>query len=212
MMYQITDKNLKKLKTKIWNRFLRFKAVSKFDELTILKQAKSLYNDLETLNMDTFNEIALESYNEVFEEYKDNLGLGEKDKKLPTSKDIKKVLKNYDPVTNYVYINEVDRKRQRFVEDVIANQAQISSFRRAFNVWYKQAEQYCIEMERESTLKAYGDCGIEKVKWVAEKDGRTCEDCLELDGKIFTLDEVPSQPHINCRCEVEAVKEEDDGN
>ena len=45
--------------------------------------------------------------------------------------------------------------------------------------------------------------------WEAETDLRTCKPCIEMNGKIYLLDEPadPSPPmHPNCRCGIEPMK------
>jgi len=45
--------------------------------------------------------------------------------------------------------------------------------------------------------------GVTKVKWYsAPNDGRLCEKCAALNGKIFDIDKVPNPAdlHVNCRC------------
>lgn len=48
----------------------------------------------------------------------------------------------------------------------------------------------------------------EKVKYVWRSEGgdKTCDECSSLDGEEFdSLDDAPSKPHPNCKCEIEAV-------
>jgi len=54
----------------------------------------------------------------------------------------------------------------------------------------------------ESVKQSYRDTGIvEKVEWITASDEVVCLDCGSLDGQIFDLNSIPSQPlHPNCRC------------
>lgn len=46
----------------------------------------------------------------------------------------------------------------------------------------------------------YKQAGVEKVKYLATDDDRTCDECLELDGKVFNLEDAPMTPiHANSR-------------
>lgn len=45
-----------------------------------------------------------------------------------------------------------------------------------------------------------------KYIWISEKGKNVCNKCLQLDGKIFSEDEIPPRPHPNCRCEIQEVK------
>ena len=46
-----------------------------------------------------------------------------------------------------------------------------------------------------------------KYIWISEKGKNTCQECKNLNRKIFTGDNVPLRPHPNCKCEVEEYKE-----
>lgn len=47
---------------------------------------------------------------------------------------------------------------------------------------------------------------VKQVQWVATLDTRTCEQCMNLDGRTWDLGENPSAPvHIQCRCVVAPV-------
>lgn len=55
----------------------------------------------------------------------------------------------------------------------------------------------CYVAERQ----ALEDNGIKKVQYSAFFDGRTCDKCKKLDGKIYTLGkELPLPRHPHCRC------------
>ncbi|MBQ2644755.1 hypothetical protein IJG14_04180 [bacterium] len=41
-----------------------------------------------------------------------------------------------------------------------------------------------------------------KYIWISETGKNTCEECKNLDRKIFEGDKVPLRPHPNCKCEV----------
>jgi SPP1 gp7 family putative phage head morphogenesis protein len=53
-----------------------------------------------------------------------------------------------------------------------------------------------------------------EVEFKATEDARTCEDCLSLDGKTFTLDEIEGviPVHPGCRCTVIPITERLTGN
>lgn len=195
-MYEITDKTLKKLKSQIWSKYLRTKASLKFDELNVIKSSKSLYQDLNNLNKRAYLQIARDCYSQY------------SDKDIPSMAWVLLILGGYDVVTQYVYSHEVDRKRARFAESVIASGNQMLPFQRANNLWYRQTEQYAVTIEDKATIKAYKDNGVKKVRWVTEKDSKVCSICKERSGKIYDIDDIPPKPHINCRCYVEPKGEE----
>ena len=49
------------------------------------------------------------------------------------------------------------------------------------------------------------ETGVKKVKRNAILDGNTCNDCAELDGKIYDLKDMPQVSHPLCRCFFEIV-------
>ena len=57
----------------------------------------------------------------------------------------------------------------------------------------------------------YKAAGIEMVEWVsAADDGRTCDECLDLDGSTYPIGDAPSIPvHPNCRCTLVPYIEEE---
>lgn len=54
----------------------------------------------------------------------------------------------------------------------------------------------------QASLSRYQKAGVSQIQWIAgADDGRTCEECLSLDGQVFDISEVPDIPvHPNCRC------------
>lgn len=49
--------------------------------------------------------------------------------------------------------------------------------------------------------------------WHSERDKKTCQKCLELDGtKYDFFEEVPERPHPNCKCYVEEREKEEECN
>ena len=116
-------------------------------------------------------------------------------------------LDKYNPVTKYVFSNEIDRKESRLFEALVSSmEERYQSYATAENLLVRQIKQSAIDLEDEIELKVYGDVGVEKVQWVAEDDDKTCDDCQALDGEIFDIDDVPGK-HQNCRCYLIPVKE-----
>ena len=114
----------------------------------------------------------------------------------------------YNPVTKYVFSNEVDRKKSRLFESLVASTAErTQSYKTAENLIVRQVKQYAIELEDAISKVVYEDTGVTKVQWVAEDDYKTCDTCRELDGQIFKLNDVPPKQHQNCRCYTIPIKE-----
>ncbi len=114
---------------------------------------------------------------------------------------------DYNPVTKYVFSNELDRKKSRLFESLVAsNLVKEQSYKTAENLLKRQINQYAIDLEDAVAMKVFVDSGVEKVQWVAEQDFRTCGVCGELDGEIFDIDKAPDKQHYNCRCVLKAIK------
>ena len=115
-------------------------------------------------------------------------------------------LTSYNPVTKYVYEQEVERKRARFFESIAADasvkdrRAWEEDFRRAEHLWDQQTGQNMIDLEDYVRKEAYKRAGVERVKWITQDDDRVCTECDSLDGKVFPIDKVPPKPHPRCRC------------
>lgn len=114
----------------------------------------------------------------------------------------------YNPVTKYVFSNEIDRKESRLFEALVSNELErLKSYAYAERLITNQIEQYAIDLEDTIAKVVYEDTGVEKVMWNAEHDHKTCNDCAELDGQIFELKDAPPKQHHNCRCWLTPVKE-----
>ena len=115
-------------------------------------------------------------------------------------------LGDYNYVTGYLYDPEAERKRLRLSEAINTamnfkdRQLYKKEVKRFFNLWWTQTNQYMIGVVDHAETKAWEDVGVEYAMWVTAKDEKVCEECGELDGKIFPLDQFPEKPHYNCRC------------
>jgi len=59
----------------------------------------------------------------------------------------------------------------------------------------------------QGTIQRYYQVGVSEVEWITGgDDGHTCDECLDLDGQIFPIDNIPDCPlHVNCRCTLAPV-------
>lgn len=114
----------------------------------------------------------------------------------------------YNPVTKYVFSNEIDRKESRLFEALVSNELErLKSYAYAERLITNQIEQYAIDLEDTIAKVVYEDTNVKKVMWNAEIDHKTCGVCAELDGQIFELNNVPPKQHYRCRCWITPVKE-----
>ena len=197
--YDLTDKAVDLLNKRAVKRFEDAKdeaAQNRFDELNVLEVTRTLYQDLARDNQEIFLELAQERYQEAEPH-------GEE---APDLAWLLALLAAYSAVTKVVYDHEIDRKRGYTAEGINSSTAKATEFRRGLHYWADLTATYGDIVTDESTLKAYRDAGVKKVKWNTVLDGKECETCKERDGKIYPINSVPHKTHKHCRCWLEAVR------
>lgn len=191
--YKETDKTITSLNRIAIRRFReaqREAGLMKWDELTVIRVVKKLYKDLAADNRKAFLELARKVYN----------GVDPHGDKRPDGDWLDAFLLEYGPVTKYVYLHEVDRKRDRTTEAIIASTDKAKEFRRGLLYWGQMTAQTCLDVTDAAALKAWKDSGVKRVMWNTEQDDRVCGKCEPRDGKIYPIDKVPPKPHWGCRC------------
>ena len=167
-----------------------------FDQLNVLEVTRTLYQDLARDNQEVFLELAQERYQEAEPH-------GEEPPDLTW---LLALLAAYNAVTKVIYDNDVDRKRQYTAEGINSSTAKATEFRRGLHYWADLTSTYSDIVTDESTLKAYRDAGVKKVRWVTAGDERVCETCRERNGKVYSINAIPPKPHRRCRCVYQPVK------
>jgi SPP1 gp7 family putative phage head morphogenesis protein len=115
-------------------------------------------------------------------------------------------------VTGYVYDREAERKRLRLNEQILTareydNRPMLhDSLQRTANLWWTQTSQYGIDVVDKATIRGYRDMGVDRVRWVATIDNKTCDVCRERHGVIYKIKDIPAKTHYGCRCRLEPVK------
>lgn len=188
-----------------------------FDEanatrITLL--TKNMVARLLNSNMTAYIKIAKEASEEASEDIKQLTGVGVKPIRTD-EKYVDGVLKEYNPITGYLYYPEADRKRARLAEALIA--AVIAGLRPDYHkelkkfadLWHTQTTQYAETMVDETRKETFKKNGIRRVRWVTEKDEKVCDICKERDGKVYDIDHIPVKPHYHCRCWIEPMLEKD---
>ena len=213
-MYEQTDKSLTRLKKKISREFSKLYELP-FDELSVANTTKittELYERLTEANREEYEDIVDDAidYALLFLDDKDRARY-EKNKIVP-KKYVEKVLKDYNPVTDYLYYKETERKRLRLEEGMLTAREyrKRDSFReiirRSMNLWYTQSKQYAEDMADNTVIEVWGRAGIKYIAWITEEDAKVCDVCDYLGHekdrsiKIYPIDRVPPKPHYNCRC------------
>ena len=170
------------------------------------KHIARLYKDSYKIIKKEFTQILNIIYQEIFEDTVSR-GFDGSPKRLD-EKWIDEFFSQYNPVTRYVFLNELDRKKSYLFESVVASpQAKHQSYAKAERLLKNQVTQGGIDLEDAIAMSVFKTLGVTKVRWVAESDHKTCGACQELDGQIFPIGEAPEKQHHNCRCYYIPVKE-----
>lgn len=172
----------------------------------VKKHIHKLYKDVYKTIKKEFNAILNPLYQEIYDEA---LALGfDGDLRDLDEGWLEEFFNEYNPVTKYVFSNEMDRKESRLFEAIVASSAEtMQSYKTAENLMIKQVKQYAIDLEDAIAMAVYKATNVKKAMWVAEQDYKTCSVCNELDGEIFELHNAPPKQHYNCRCYLIPVKE-----
>lgn len=166
-----------------------------FDELSVISTVRELYENLQADNQEIFLELAQERYKEAEPH-------GEEPPDLAW---LLALLAAYNAVTKVIYDNDVDRKRQYTTEGINSSTAKVTEFRRGLHYWAGLTADYADIVTDESTLKAYRDAGVKKVKWITAGDEKVCDTCRERNGKVYSINSIPPKPHRRCRCTFQAI-------
>ena len=197
--YDLADKAIELLNRKATKRFEDAKdeaARHGFDELNVLEVTRELYDKLEADNRQVYLELAQERYQEAEPHGEDP----------PDLAWLLALLAAYNAVTKVIYDNDVDRKRQYTAEGINSSTAKMTEFRRGLHYWADLTATYSDIVTDESTLKAYRDAGVKKVRWVTAGDEKVCETCRERNRKVYSINAIPPKPHRRCRCVYQPVK------
>lgn len=196
--YDLTDKAIDLLNRRAVKRFEDARdeaAQNGFDQLNVLEITRTLYDKLEADNRQVYLELAQERYQKAEPH-------GEEPPDLAW---LLALLAAYNAVTKVIYDNDVDRKRQYTAEGINSSTAKVTEFRRGLHYWADLTATYGDIVTDESTLKAYHDAGVKKVRWVTAGDEKVCETCRERNGKIYFINSMPPK-HRRCRCTFEPIK------
>ena len=163
------------------------------------KHIKKLYKSVDSIIKKEYADVLAILYKEIYDEA---LALGFEGEPRDLDEGwIQEFFDEYNPVTKYVFSNELDRKESRLFESVVASSATaVQSYNTAQRLLTNQIKQSAIDLEDAILILAYTDAGVQKVRWVSEHDSKTCSVCDEMDGEIFDITDVPPKQHINCRC------------
>nr|DAO16236.1 MAG TPA: hypothetical protein [Caudoviricetes sp.] len=198
--YDSAEKAMKKVYSDNQKRFNNMRLrLAKFDELNVMqisKSVKSLFNDIRNQTMSVYMKLAKEKYPKA------------------TKKLLLSWLEMVYIVVEYQFENEFLRKQARYIEALTAlsqngkslNGAEMLQLqRRMLNSLNLQLDEFSVYVVDKAMQQEMIETEVKKVKWNAEMDKRTCEECRSMDGQTYDVHKIPPKPHIHCRCWVEKV-------
>lgn len=191
-MYERTDRVIEYLNKQLITLFYRAKLIVDFDELNVIQLSKSLYEEIDKIVKEAYLALAEATANDIMDDADEEI----------TMIWLLERLREYDKVTKYVYENEFERKRQKFAEALISSDNKNEEIDKALRSMSKMVSQFAIEITDSALIVGYKALGVEKVMWVTERDAKVCDHCKQLDGKVFSIDDIPPKVHWNCRCYV----------
>lgn len=193
--YQKTDKTIAYLNKQYAKLFRR---LTSFDELNVINVSHEIYDEVLKL-------VERESTRLVKSVY-DSYSESQKISTTDANAYVLALMLAYNPVTKYIYKNELERKRSRFAEGVIASDTPIEEVELAKRLLVALNRQFEDDVTFDTVVKALEDDGVEEVRWVTEVDDRRCAECRSRHGKIYKIHKIPPKPHRYCRCYVERVE------
>lgn len=191
--YTLADKVIAYLTKRYIKLFGKVRGMA-FDEMNVISVSHEIYD---TALVETKREMVRLS-KKVYEKYKEADNFDSEGFVLA-------LMLAYDPTTKYIYQNEADRKRARFVEGVLSSDFPMEEVKASQRLWIAMNKVFADEVTFQTMIKAYKDSGVKRVRWVTSPDERRCPVCGAMHGRVYHIDKVPSKPHRNCRCWVEVV-------
>ena len=162
------------------------------DEINILTKVNDLYEKLSTITTNKLLELAQLQFEYITQ--------GDYDLSIIDNAWLMELFENFNPVTKYVYINEIDRKRSRMYEGIMSSDTPVDEVERSLKYWCSMVSQMAVDVTDKATETAYKCCEVSMVEWVSENDSRRCDKCKHLDGQVFSIYEIPPKQHNHCRC------------
>ena len=194
--YSKTDKTIAYLNKQYAKLFRR---VTAFDELNVIQVSHEIYDEA----LKVTEQEATRLVKAVYDSYNESGSLPVSD----AQELVLALMLAYNPVTKYIYKNELDRKRSRFVEGVIASDAPAEEVELAKRLLIGLNKQFADDVTFDALVKAYADDGVKRVRWITAVDDRRCKKCKSMHHKIYPIDNIPPKPHLHCRCFVEKVED-----
>ena len=206
-IYQACDKAIKALNRANVELFGRMK-MAKWDEIHVIRTVRTVYEQSETAARKRYRTVAIEAYVVGLMV----CGFTEEEARRRARKEITQtwvddILERTDPVTEFRFDAEADRKAARLAEQLEITTARSRAIDVALRYWSQQLGQYAINITDYAFIKAMKNAGVKKVKWISVRDERRCQTCRTRDGHVYSIDAIPPKPHWGCRCILMPVME-----
>lgn len=205
--YELVDKATELLRDKASYRIEEAKRqlLPDFDELNVIQTVNALYQNLDRDNRAAFKDLYIAAFLEALA-YSIVRAIS-----VPTEDELDEMAEFYigrllsDPneMTLYAYDAEMLRKRDRTIEAINAVNGAVNKqdeMDKGGRAWLTMTGWYADFVWYGANLEAMEYAGVEKAKWNAEDDRKTCKICERRHGKIYSIYNIPSKPHLNCRC------------
>lgn len=189
-MYEKTDQIITILNRILINSFRKLKTLASFDKLNVIRDVNDMYEKVLSFAIKNYKKLAIYYYGRAT--------YGKKERKMDDWVD--EYLAEYNPLTKYIFVPELERKKGRLIEIVANSDTKTKDIDASLRLWSKMFTQYAEDITFDVTIQGYKDIGVKKVIWQTENDTRVCPVCQERDGRVFDIDKVPNKPHIGCRC------------
>ena len=210
--YKHADKVLATLRKQVDSLFHNMVNRIRFDELNVIRaqsDTDELYQKLEALNENAFDDVARKAYAEAEQEAVE-AGYDVEEGADKAHSIVTMIMASFNSITRYVYNNEVERKRSRAFEALVAATSRLilrDGAIRAARLWFDMSRQYVDMTVDAARTQAFIDSGVEQVRWVTMKDGKVCAACHERDGEIYDIHHLPDKHH-RCRCHYIPVRKD----
>lgn len=181
------------------------------DTLAIFDKLNVLYKQIDSYSREMFLSILQEAYDDEV-----------KQRKRRFDEDfLILILDDPNDFTTVVYSKELERKAERFAEQITAavNRALQAEdrtnengvkipletelkklFDREYNSLALLLDSYMIATVDMGREEAFFDDGVRRVRWITILDGKECDYCRSLNGHVFPVRRIPTKPHPRCRC------------
>jgi hypothetical protein len=193
--YSKTDKTIAYLNKQYAKLFRR---LTSFEELNVIQVSHEIYGEVERL----VERESTRLVKSVYDSYSESGAISVED----ANAFVLTLMMAYNPVTKYVYRNELGRKRSRFAEGVISSDTPREEVELAKRLLVALNRQFEDDVTFDTVVKAYEDDGVKEVRWITADDDKRCAECKSRHNKIYPIHKIPPKPHRFCRCYVERVK------